>query len=274
MLKRMLISCGLLAVASAAVGQVAWPEAIASNAPGGTLSVRPVRLPADVRLEAPAPGSGPAAALAGGWRGWACAGAECDVALVVEEVRGDAATIVFALAAGQLDLSERLRARVVGNEIHANLPDGTSVHFRPRPDRSVDFLWQRRGDWVGGVLSRDNSTLQERQAAAQRWLARDTMDIHLKQPWQRYTIRVRPRAGSTDFLADAGDECLSSRVPTQVRFTDPYLLVDFMPRMHGCNYKVQYRAHPVIGKTWAFRSDDGGASWYPIATRAEIELAR
>lgn len=273
MLNRMLISCGLLAATAGAIAQVAWPADIATNQPGASLSVRPVRLPADVRLQPAARGTGAAAALAGGWRGWACAGAECDVALVVEEVRGDSATIVFAIAAAQLDFSERLRARLVGNELQASLPDRTTVHFRPRPDGSVDFLWQRHGDWVGGVLSRDSSTPQERQAAAQRWLARDTMDISLKQPWQRYTIRVRPRAGSTDFLADAGDECLSARVPTRVKFSEPYVVIDFAPRMPGCNFKVQYRAHPVTGKTWAFRSDDG-ASWYPIATKADIELDR
>lgn len=274
MLERMMISCGLLLGACAAVAQVAWPEAIATNKPGASLGVRPVRLPADVRPRPAAPGSSAAAALTGGWRGWACAGAECDVALVVEEVRGDTANIVFAIAAAQLDISERVRARVVGNELHATLLDGTRVHFRPRPDRSVDFLWQRHGDWVGGVLSRDDSTLQERQAAAQRLLARETMDIALQQPWQRYTIRVRPRAGSTDFLGDAGDECLSARVPTQLRFAEPYLLIDFVPRMQGCNFKVQYRAHPVTGRTWAFRSDDAGASWYPIVTKGEIALVR
>jgi hypothetical protein len=274
MLNRMLISCGLMVGTAAAVAQVAWPAATATNQPGGTLSARPVRLPADVRLQPAARATGPAAGLAGGWRGWGCAGAECDVALVVEDVRSDTATVVFALAAAQLDMSERLQARVVGNELHATLADGSTLHFRTRPDRSLDFLWQRRSDWVGGVLSRDNSTLQERQAAAQRWLARETVDIHLKQPWQRYTIRVRPRGGSTDFLADAGDECLSARVPTQVRFAEPYVLIDFTPRMPGCNFKVQYRAHPVTGRTWAFRSDDGGASWYSIATKADIELAR
>lgn len=273
-MKRMWISCGLLVATAAAVAQIAWPDAIATNRPGASMSVRTVRLPADVRLQPAARGSGAAAVLAGAWRGWACAGAECDVALVVEELRGDSATIVIAIAAGQLDISERLRARVVGSELQAALPDGSSVHFRARPDRNLDFLWQRRADWVGGVLSPDSSTPQERQAAAQRWLARDTMDISLKQPWQRYTIRVRPRGGSTDFLADAGDECLSARVPTQVRFADPYMLFDFSPRMPGCNFKVQYRAHPVTGKAWAFRSDDGGATWYSIATKADIELAR
>lgn len=273
MTKTLLLSLGLLALAPAAPAQTAWPAAVAGNQPAASLSPRGIRLPADARA-APvsAVPAGPAA-WSGAWRGWACRGFECDVGLVVEDVRGDEARIAFAMAATQLDLSQRAQARVVGNELQARLADNTTIHFRPRPDGHLDFLWRRHGDWVAGVLTRDDSTAEQRQQAAQRWLASDAFDVEMDTNRQSYTIRVRPKRGTTDFLGDAADECLYSKVPTRVAYSDPYVVMQFEPTLRGCDYRVQYRAHPVSGRVWAYRSEDG-ASWRQIAENAEIRLSR
>lgn len=262
----------LSAVAAAASAQTNWPAAIADNQLVASRSIRAAKFPADVKLAPQATGA--RAAWAGGWRGWACAGFQCDIGLVVEDIRGDEATVVFALGAAEREMSERLPARFVGNELQARLADGSTIHFRQRPDRNVDFLWRRTADWVGGVLAKDDTTLQERQAAAQRWLARDAIDVRFVQPWQTYSIVLRPKRGSTDFLADAGDACLTTRVPTRFGYAEPYMVVEFAPELRGCNYQVQYRVHPVTGRAWAFRSDDGGKSWRHTTGKAEIQLER
>lgn len=269
-------SLGLLVGMGGVCAQTTWPAVLAENVSAASLSTRAIRLPADVRLTRAAPAAaGARAAWSGGWRGWGCQGFSCDVGLVVEDIRGDQATIVVALAAaGGLDISQRLQARFVGNELEARLADGTSVHFRQRPDRQLDFMWRRQQDWVGGVLTKDDSTAQERQRAAQEWLARDAFDVDLLQPAKTYTVRVRPKKQSTDFLADAADECLSNNVPTRTAFAEPYVLIEFAPTLRGCGYKVQYRAQPVTGRAWAFRSEDGGATWRQIVGNSEIRLSR
>lgn len=253
--------------------QTNWPAALADNELVASRSARAAKFPADVKLAPQATGA--RATWSGGWRGWACGGFQCDIGLVVEDIRGDQATVVFALGAAEREISERLTARFVGEELQARLADGTTIHFRPRPDRNIDFLWQRPADWVGGVLAKDDSSAQQRQAAAQRWLANDAIDVRFVQPWQTYTIVLRPRRGSTDFLGDAGDGyCLTARVPTRFDYAEPYMLVEFVPQLNGCNYRVQYRVHPVTGRGWAFRSDDDGRSWRHTTGKAQIQLER
>jgi hypothetical protein len=272
MMKSSLVSCLLLVLSSVTAAQVAWPDATADNQPGPSLSTRALRLPADVRL--PATASSAATPWSGGWRGWGCVGFSCDAALVVEDMSGDSATVVIAMAGSELDLSERVQARLVAGELQARLADGSTMQFRQRPDRNLDFLWQRRGDWVAGVLFTDDSTAEQRELASRRWMGRDTLEVALVQPWQTYSVRVRPGSGTSSFIADAGDACLGARVPTQVRFADPYLVMDFAPSLAGCNFRVQYRAHPVTGKAWAFRQDQGETSWRRIARQAEMDLRR
>ncbi|MDB5912340.1 MAG: hypothetical protein JWP22_1015 [Ramlibacter sp.] len=275
MMKSLLVLFALFGLSAGAGAQTAWPDATADNQPGASHSARSVRLPADVKLmSARADPAGAHAAWSGGWRGWGCPAFTCDVALVVEEARGDEATVVIAAAGSELDLSERVQARFVGDELQARLADGSTMQFRQRADGNVDFLWRRRADWVAGVLGKDDSTLEQREAEARRWLARDTLDVKLVQPWQAYSIRVRPAARSSSFIADAGDACLGARVPTDLRFVDPYLVMEFAPTLGGCNFKVQYRAHPVTGKAWAFRQDNGESSWRRIARQADIALQR
>lgn len=270
----MIVALPLVAAMGAAGAQTAWPAGTADNQPAASLSTRSIRLPADVRIAQGAPAVADARGTwLGGWRGWACRGFECDVGLVVEDIRGDEATAVVALAAGSgLDLSERVRARFVGDELQARLSNGTSVRFRQRADRGLDFMWQRPSDWVAGVLTKNDTSAADRQRAAQAWLSRGTFDVNVALPAQNYTVRVRPTRGASDFLAGAGDECLTTNVPTRLAYNDPYVVMQFQPQLRGCNFSLQYRADPVTGKTSAFRSEDGGASWRQIASNGNITL--
>ncbi|RYF18810.1 MAG: hypothetical protein EOO30_01985 [Comamonadaceae bacterium] len=278
MSKLLLLLLAGAALPAAVRAQAVWPEALAGNRPAASLSPRPARLPADLSVTPPGPEVPPQrAAFSGGWRGWGCGGFECDVALVVEQIRGDEASVVYALASASTDYSVRVPARFVseGKELHATLPNGSTLQFRMRPDRHVDYLWRDgAADWVGGVLARSDATSEQRQRAAQQWMAADVVDIRFVQPWQSYTIRVRPGRGSADFLGDAGDGCLGYRTPTSVQYAEPYLVLEFAPAPHDCSYKVQYRADPVSGRAWAYRLDRNATAWRHITGTAEIQLER
>ena len=274
MRKTLFLAMVCMGTALAAGAETPWPPELAANAPAASRSPQAIHFPADVKLASLGTGGIARAGWDGGWRGWACRGFECDVGLVVEEIRGDEATVVFAIASEGLDYSQRLRARFQGTELHFSLGDRGTVALRMRPDRHLDLLWQRRTDWVGGVLVRDDSTAQERTLAAEQWLARAAIDVQMTHPLQTYTIRVHPPRRASDFLAWAGDECLGRAVPTQLRFEDPYIVMVFTPGLRGCDFQVEYRAHPVTGRAWAYRSDDEGESWRDITGKAEMKLRR
>jgi hypothetical protein len=278
MSKLLLLLLGAAALPGLARAQTVWPDALAGNQPAASLSARPARLPADLKVTRPGPEVPPErAAWSGGWRGWGCGGLECDVALVVEQLRGDEATLVYAIGSAQGDTSVRLPARFVANgrELQATLPNGATLHFRRRADGHVDYLWRDGpSEWVAGVLVKNDATNAERQRAAQQWMAADAIDIQFVQPWQAYTVRVRPRQGSSDFLSDAGDSCLRYRTPTSLRYAEPYLVVEFAPTLRGCGYKVQYRADPVSGRAWAYRLDVDATQWRQVSDTAEIRLRR
>ena len=268
---------GAAAIPAAVRAQSDWPEALAQNRPAASLSPRPARLPADLKVTPPGP-EVPAnrAAFSGGWRGWGCGGFQCDIALVVEQIRGDEASIVYATANANTQYTGRLPARFVnGQELLATLPDGSTVQFRMRPDGHVDYYWRDgTSDWSAGVLVKDQATSDERRRAAQHWLAADVMDIRFTQPWQSYKIRVHPTRRSADFLGDAGDGCLGYRTPTSVQYAEPYLVVEFAPAQRDCRFKVQYRADPVSGRAWAYRLDRDATTWRHVTGTAEIQLER
>lgn len=274
----LLLLLGAAALPMALRAQAVWPEAVAGNRPAASLSPKPARLPADVRVVPPGPEvPSDRAAFSGGWRGWGCGGYQCDVALVVEQVRGDEATVVYAMANAGTAYSGRLPARFVdgGRELQAVLPDGSTLRFRMRADRHLDYLWRGgASDWSAGVLGKSEATGEERQRAAQQWMAADPLDIRFVQPWQSYTIRVRLGRGSADFLGDAGEGCLGYRTPTTVRYAEPYLVVEFTPAPRDCGFKVQYRADPVSGRAWAYRLDRDATAWRNVTGTAQIQLER
>jgi hypothetical protein len=272
-----LLSIAVLVASAASHAQAVWPEAAAGNRPAASISPRPARLPADMKVTpVAAPAAQGTAAWSGGWRGWGCGGFQCDVGLVVEQLTGDQATVSFAMAGANVDRAERVPARLVdnGKELEAKLADGSVVNFRLRPDKNLDFLWRQGSDWAAGVLAKDDSTAEQRQRAAQAWMASDAINVSFVQPGATYAVRVRPKAGASDFLLDAADECLRYATPTAMGYADPYLVVEFLPPLRGCNMRLQYRADPISGKAWAFRSDDGGESWRNVTGKGEVIFRR
>jgi dienelactone hydrolase len=81
----------------------------------------------------------------------------CDTKLVVERVRPEGVTAVYAFAsATEKPLTMRLDAKFVRNELHATLPNGDMLAYRIRSEHVIEFLrLTNTQGTIGGVLSKE-----------------------------------------------------------------------------------------------------------------------
>jgi pimeloyl-ACP methyl ester carboxylesterase len=142
-----------------------WPEFMGALEPDASESSVPASAPADVAVSKPA-NDLPASVFAwsGEWSGWAGQGRSYDVKLIVESLSPHEATIVCARASDvQGAFSERVLARVHGNELRGVLKNGADIRYRMRnPDVIELLLRELDGRWIAGVLSRPNAEQQQR----------------------------------------------------------------------------------------------------------------
>lgn len=145
-------------------GQTPWPSFIDSLAPGPSMSAFVAELPADVASLPPPGTSIEQARWLGKWTGWACRDYACDTKLVVERMSPDTAVLTMAFAsATSKPFSERLEARLVGDELQGTLANGSKVYYRLNPRGHLEFLlWSTESRWAAGVLGREVPPEQRR----------------------------------------------------------------------------------------------------------------
>lgn len=137
-----------------------WPDFISALEPEASESTVVAAVPADVAVQKPAddlPSS--ISAWSGEWSGWAGQARGFDVKLIVEKLSPREVTLVCARASDhQSVFSERVNARVYGNEIRCRLTNGARVQFRMRNPDVVELLWSDAdGRWIAGVLSQQSA---------------------------------------------------------------------------------------------------------------------
>lgn len=136
-----------------------WPDFVASMMPAHAESPTLAVLPDGVRITAPeAAVPAQRAAFSGTWRGWACRGWQCDVALAVESVSTTGARLVYARGVGREAVRTlHLDAVFEGDELHAPFPTGgRRLELRLRARGVMEMLIRGSdGDWLAvGVLTR------------------------------------------------------------------------------------------------------------------------
>lgn len=147
-----------MACAGGAWAQTAWPAYMAQLQAGPSESEVAAPLPGDVKVLAPeASLAADKARWSGIWRGWACFARQCDVNVAVEQVGERQATLVYTGAsAKQQQITERLQAEFVGDELHAHLQTGATAILRLRADgATMELSVWKPGDKLqaAGVLT-------------------------------------------------------------------------------------------------------------------------
>lgn len=143
----------------------AWPEFMSALEPEASESTVAAAAPTDRAVLTPSNGlPASVSAWSGEWSGWAGQGRSHDIKLIVERLSLHTATIVCARASdAQGAFSERVLARIRGNEVLGRLTNGADVRFRMRNPDVVELLWcEPDGRWIAGVLSRQSAGRQQR----------------------------------------------------------------------------------------------------------------
>jgi len=136
-----------------------WPDFVPQLLPGISESPDPAVIPPDVSIAAPSDAtSKDRAAWSGVWSGWGGAGRTIELALAVEQVDDDAASIVVVRTVANVPrLEHRARALFDGDELVSSLPSGTVMRYRLRNANTIEFIWRSpKGGWMTGLLSRTN----------------------------------------------------------------------------------------------------------------------
>jgi hypothetical protein len=157
----MLFALCAMSLSGVSFAQTNWQDFMPNLLPGLSTSPVPAILPPDIVIEPPT-SELPAdkARWSGRWRGWACRDQVCDTRLVVEKVRADGATIVYAFASEtQKPYAVHIEAKFVGDELQGTLPSGATIAYRIRKSGDLEFHRQWKTSWATGILSRDNEDL-------------------------------------------------------------------------------------------------------------------
>jgi hypothetical protein len=137
--------------------QTPWPKFMPKLEPGLSTSPVTVVIPRDITVAQPAADL-PAekARWSGKWRGWACDGQACDTRLVVETVRADGASVIYAFASEQVKPGIiRVEAKFVGEELQMTLRTGAKISYRFRDSGDIEYYYQLGSGWAAGVLSKE-----------------------------------------------------------------------------------------------------------------------
>lgn len=159
-MRRAIAACGLavaLGWTNIAAAQTAWPAYMATLQPGPSESDVAATLPAEVKVLPPdASLSSTRARWSGIWNGWACFARQCDIHIAMEQVSEQQATLAYVGAsATQEQITDRVEASFVGDELHAHMRTGNKLVLRLRDSGDMEMsLWNPEGKLrSAGVLT-------------------------------------------------------------------------------------------------------------------------
>lgn len=136
-----------------------WPDFMPHLVPSISESPEAAAIPPDVSIKTPSGDTAKTRAVwSGVWSGWGGAGKPVELALAVEQISDDAASIVVVRTVANVPrLEHRVRALFDGDELVSTLPSGTVMRYRLRNANTIEFVWRStNGGWMAGVLSRTN----------------------------------------------------------------------------------------------------------------------
>ena len=144
-----------------------------------------------------------------------------------------------------------------GTQISAESADaGTFIGtFAPRSGRTKQITLER----VSGeeVQKRLAGAIEARRQAAQKWLAKEKIEIDYEGAW-RWTVPVDMKARTAMFYFPANDYCMG-KVPADVRVDQQGMLVFvFDSKLAGCA-QLQYTFDPVL-RSGSIRQRPAGSS--------------
>lgn len=121
----------------------------------------------------------------------------------------------------------------------------------------------------GALFAQSSSELK---AAADAWMAKDTIKIHFTtRSGFTTTFETDVKAGRTNFIGSPDRVCLSGGVPTKVSYVEPKLVIHFEPTTASCEAR-QYIFEPVSGDGAIYRPD--GSGWVELQPAGKIRLVR
>lgn len=184
-----LIIGNLLLVSQLAIAQTPWPNYISQLEHDSTESTVLAVLPADVAIEPPKSNvSADKARWSGAWSGWGCVARMCDVKLTVESVNQDGAILVYAGASASSQLTKRIQATFLDEELTAPLSNGSFIALRMRSgtDKVAEFVIHKDGALrVAGVLSQTSALAKINERIPTRFIENNkpvTLEMVIYKP--------------------------------------------------------------------------------------------
>jgi len=131
-----------------------WPEFQSSLKPTDTATRGRARLPASLEIQEPADTLPPQRrAWSGIWEGWS---GNVSIAIAVEEVAADGATVYYAAARPGDSYSDRMVMAFEGEELRGRTGGGAHLALRLRDDGVIDVMLIRsNGRVLTGILWQD-----------------------------------------------------------------------------------------------------------------------
>ncbi|WP_153013016.1 alpha/beta hydrolase [Pseudacidovorax intermedius] len=218
---RLPIAClALLSLGAAA--QTTWPDYMAQLRAGPSESAVQAMLPDDSRPQ-PDPALAPdLARWQGVWKGWACFLRRCDIAIAVDKLTPEGATVDYAAGnAQQGRINAHAEGRFQDGELSVRLHTGARLALRLRSDGDMEMsVWKPDTQLLSaGVLSRNP----------------------LASPYARHVERV-----ATPWTDDAGRPQTLEMVVYRPRGTGPFPTVLMNHGSTGMG-----RDPALFGLTWA-----------------------